>query len=105
MDNPEVQLARTLAKHIDHGDLRKSFSLRDVYRKGWTGLSRRADVEKAVAVLVDLDWLLEIEEPTQGRSRLLYIINPKIYEVPEEGTDRTARRVCDRLLSALSEGR
>jgi hypothetical protein len=60
-------------------DLVSPFSLKDVYRPGWSGLSTRASAVAAVEVLCDLGWLHAIDEPTPGRSRTRYHVNPRVW--------------------------
>ena len=54
---PEIVSAKHLLKHILANDLGSPFTLRDIYRKGWTGLSVREDVEKALEVLASYGWV------------------------------------------------
>jgi hypothetical protein len=57
------------------------FTLRWVYRHHWTGLAERADVEPAVARLIDLGWLREVAVPAPGRQPVLaFAINPAVRE-------------------------
>ena len=69
--------ARLLARKIESGDVQNGFVARDVYRHGWTGLDKDR-TEAALDVLVPLHWLEEHVEPTPGRTRTRYSINPKI---------------------------
>jgi putative DNA primase/helicase len=87
--SPGAAAAKELAKKIKHGDIGSEFAIRDVYRKGWTGLSERAEVEAAVDVLVGLDWLRVVQEQTDGRPRERYLVNPKIWQVPNDAPDNT----------------
>jgi putative DNA primase/helicase len=96
--HPDVEAARALAKHILARDLKTGFALRDVYRRGWSGLANARDAEGGVDMLVGLDWLLERREPTAGRTSTVYYINPRVYDPPAspknaptapEGTDGT----------------
>lgn len=75
---PGITAAKALVKHIEKGDLQDDFSLKDVYRPCWTGLSSREEALTAVDVLIDYDWIIEIREPTGGRTKTRYRINPKI---------------------------
>lgn len=79
---PDVSAAKALAQKIIAGELGEQFTLRDVYRQGWSGLSDREDAQQAADVLLDFDWLRTIEQPTGGRSRTIHVINPKIRELP-----------------------
>jgi nitrogen regulatory protein PII-like uncharacterized protein len=76
--SPDMDAARLLAKRIKATDLGVKFGLRDIYNNGWSGLSVREDAAKAVEVLIDHDWLREVEELTAGRPRTLYLINPAV---------------------------
>jgi hypothetical protein len=69
--------ARLLARRIEAGDLPTTFAARDVYRHGWSGLDR-ARTESAIDVLLSLNWLEERVEPTTGKSRTRYVVNPKV---------------------------
>ena len=76
---PDVDAVCTLAHHLRKRDLPDGFTVRDVYRKGWSGLSRKQDAEDAVETLAELKWLVA-ETPTKGgRPTTVYYINPRIY--------------------------
>ncbi len=79
---PQMRAARELADKIKrkkagaHG----SFSCRDVYLKGWSGLDSPGAVQMAVEVLEDALWLRrEYASDTGGRPGMRYIVNPKVY--------------------------
>jgi Protein of unknown function (DUF3987) len=76
--SPDMDAARVLSKRIRQGQVTDGFSMRDVYNAGWSGLSTRDNVAAAVAVLVDHDWIRAVEEPTPGRTRTIYRINPSV---------------------------
>ena len=70
--------AKALASKLLKNELSASFALRDVYRNGWTHLGTRDEVDEAVNVLIDLDWLREVhEERDSGRPPTWYVVNPK----------------------------
>ena len=69
--------ARLLAKRIGDGSLGTGFAPRDVYRNGWAGLDRER-TESAIDVLLSLGWLAERVEPTAGRTRTWYAVNPRV---------------------------
>ena len=75
--NPDSTAAKALAHRIVAGDVKDGFALRDVYNNGWSSLSTRDDAAGAAAILSDLDWLAEASEPTPGRTRTRYWINPR----------------------------
>lgn len=70
--------ARCLARRITAGDLEDGFTLRSVYRNGWSGLASREEAASAVEMLEALDWLRAVEEDTGGRPRTVYRINPRL---------------------------
>ncbi len=50
---PDMDAARALSKRIKAGDVGARFSLREVYNRGWSGLSTRDKAFAAVQVLID----------------------------------------------------
>jgi putative DNA primase/helicase len=95
-----VGSAHALARKIAAGAVANGFALKDVYHAGWSKLCSREEVEAAVEMLIDLDWLRETtDKNTGGRPRSRYRINAKV--VPEagagpksasDGTAKTAKR-------------
>ncbi|MBY0293410.1 MAG: DUF3987 domain-containing protein, partial [Alphaproteobacteria bacterium] len=76
--NPPYQAARTLARRIQGGDLKDRFDVRDVYRKEWTRLKTKEEVEAACHLLIEKGWLRE-ETLSEGRkTKKCYFINPKM---------------------------
>ena len=72
--------ARTLGEHLRKGELGDAFQLRDVYRRGWSGLGSRPAAAAAVQVLLDLDWLRAEEigrAGSGGRPTVRYLVNPR----------------------------
>ena len=70
------------------------FTSREIHRKNWKGLTDIESVNDALDILVDGEWLaLEEIEPTVrgGRPSKRYWINPKIYEMPQNPSDKTDR--------------
>lgn len=70
--------AHRLAAKIVDGAVNDGFTLRDVYRNGWSGLTDRKQVAAAVDVLADHDWLQVEEISTDGRPATVHRINPRI---------------------------
>ena len=72
-----------LASRILLGDLVDGFSIRDVYRNGWSQLSTSEAAEEACNVLIEKKWLKQ-ERTTMGaqggRPSVVYRINPKVYQ-------------------------
>jgi hypothetical protein len=76
---PDTVHAQALLEKIREGAVEDGFSTRDVYHKGWSMLHREG-VEKAVALLCDLDHLLMVQQAPTGRGRppgAIYRINPR----------------------------
>lgn len=84
-----AKAAAELAKKIKKRALKDSFTVRDVYRKGWHLLDRRELVQDACNELVEAGWLREGVEDIPGRQpKTVYYINPKIFpQTPSVGTD------------------
>jgi hypothetical protein len=78
---PEMRAAVELAEHIRRGDLGRDgiFSLRDVYRRQWSGLDTPEVAASAVRVLTDWDWIRSAPDQDRklGRPAAYYLINPK----------------------------
>jgi putative DNA primase/helicase len=93
---PQMRAARELAERIKRKDLwRKdtdtvspmaeirTFSAREVYLKGWSGLDGPDVVRMAAEVLVDAGWLRDLEGEsgsTGGRPSRRYVVNPRVWE-------------------------
>lgn len=75
---PDMDAARLLGKRITDGTVGTKFTMRDIYNNGWSGLATRDDVSAAVSVLTDYDWVREVQEPTTGRTRTAYQVNPAV---------------------------
>ncbi len=74
--------AKTLATHLQKGDLEDGFTSRDVYLlKGWAGLSSAKAVEGPLELLENLGWLRSVTLDTGGRPKTVYCISPRIKEV------------------------
>ena len=63
--------------------LSNPFTLRDVQRKGWTGLSSNEEVRRAVGILEDRGWVKMVEIPSsdprgRGRPSEQVWINPRV---------------------------
>jgi putative DNA primase/helicase len=73
----ETASAKAILSRIRHRELLDGFTARDIYRRAWTHLSDREQVQAGLDLLVDLDWLDLRVIPTGGRVRTAYTINPK----------------------------
>lgn len=76
--SPDIDSARALAARITAGEVAPRFALRDIYRNGWAALATPEAVTGAARVLEDFDWLRSHEEPTAGRTRTVYTLNPHL---------------------------
>ncbi len=82
---PQMGAAQALAEKIKHRKVgaNGSFSCRDVYLKGCTGLDTPALVSMAADVLEDAGWLRRAHAgtgPQGGRPSYLYDVNPKVWQ-------------------------
>lgn len=75
---PALPAATLLGTRLLSGTPASGFTLRDVYRRGWSGLTTKEDVQAAVNVLIDLDWLRHESLPTGGAPKTVYHVNPKV---------------------------
>jgi putative DNA primase/helicase len=70
--SPDMTAARLLAERIEDGDLSASFTARDIYRHGWSGLSTRDAVVSGLNILEDYNWLRSERIETGGKDRTDY---------------------------------
>lgn len=73
----EVPAAKAILAKLRSGALPKTFSSRDVWRPGWANLTDLDQVHKALALLVELDWITSTREETSGRPKVIYEANPR----------------------------
>lgn len=73
-----VATAQAIVTKIRSGHLKPQFHSHDVWRPGWSKLTDRNEVQSALDLLVDYDWLQARKIGTGGRPALLYVANPKI---------------------------
>jgi putative DNA primase/helicase len=83
----DVAAAKRLAARIQKGEVKDGFTERDVYRNDWSGLDRDA-VRKAVAVLAEYGWVAIQVVQTEGRSKAVVRINPRILKGASHPTDK-----------------
>jgi putative DNA primase/helicase len=81
---PQMRAAQVLAEKIKKQKLGTcSFTCREVYLKGWSGLDNPELVRTAVQVLRDAGWVRDLpgeSGPTGGRPSDRYEMNPKVWE-------------------------
>ena len=76
--SPSHQAARNLARRIQGGDLKNHFDTRDIYRKEWTLLKTKEEVELACELLIENGWLREGALSEGRKTKRCYFINPGI---------------------------
>lgn len=77
---PDVSAAHTLAARIKAGDVPETFTARDIYRRGWSGLGKVADVAAALEILEDHYWLAAHVVETGGKPRTEYRLHWSLAE-------------------------
>ena len=73
----ETATAKAILAKVRKGELSDGFSARDIYRRAWSNLSDREQVQAGLELLADLDWLAAKTVQTAGRARVVYSINPR----------------------------
>jgi Protein of unknown function (DUF3987)/Domain of unknown function (DUF3854) len=77
--SPELWATRELGRHIQTADVPGTFTARDVYRKGWSGLIDPVRVREALAQLQSASWVRPVETSTgKGRPSDTWQVNPKV---------------------------
>lgn len=79
-----ISSAHALASKIKAGKISSPFVARDVYRNEWADLSGPKETERAIKILGAAFWVRSEEVQTNGRPRLQYFINPKIWGAVEK---------------------
>ena len=75
----KINAAKTLSRRIAEGKLLDGFKVRDVYKKGWSGLTTGAEAENALNVLEEFGYVRGQENTDEvGRPTVRYQINPKL---------------------------
>ncbi|NOD29446.1 YfjI family protein [Ruegeria atlantica] len=74
---PEVEGARVIARIIQD-EQPTGLKVRDIQHRNRSGLGTAKQVQAALSVLVDADWLQEIKIETGGRPSVVYAVNPKL---------------------------
>ena len=80
LDQPAIA-AKTLCHKIKKGELGREFSIREVYRKKWTGLTDEKSVRDALEVLEENGWVRVLPvstTPAGGRPTERFLVNPKV---------------------------
>jgi putative DNA primase/helicase len=78
---PRQQAAIALSRKLKSGwkSEARLFSLRDVYRNQWAGLSTRSEVRAALVLLEEANWVMRAPASlATGRPSEIYLINPQV---------------------------
>ncbi len=102
--NPGLSAATRLLAKITSGALPREFTLREVYRKGWSGLGTKEDAEPAASLLEEYGWLRAKRVSTAGAPKDVLVVNPRASDGPTAGTDRTDTSPADGA-TAVGEGK
>jgi hypothetical protein len=81
VEHPETGAAELLLARARRGELPSTFTARDVYRRGWHGLSESSGVKRALRLLFDYSWLIEIQSNGQTGGRpadTVYALSPMV---------------------------
>lgn len=77
---PDVSTARAILLKLKRGEVKCTFSARDIYHNGWSGLSEPERIRDALTFLEDLDWLASSTASPSvqgGRPKVMYTANPR----------------------------
>ena len=77
---PSVSAMRRLAQLIREGHVERTFTVREIYRKHWTGLGSQKTAQAAVTELVKANWVRKVREKKTGRPAERYEVNPRIWD-------------------------
>lgn len=75
--SPELIGAKSIADVILR-ERPKQLSVRDIQKRGRTGLTKSAEVKAALDVLEDAGWLAQVRQPTSGAPKVFYSLNPRL---------------------------
>jgi putative DNA primase/helicase len=80
--SPGRQAAANLAKKIAGGQLASPFSIRDIRRKCWAGLTEGEDILAGLDQLEGLHWIRReaVRHPAGGRTTAQYRVNPTVQQ-------------------------
>jgi Protein of unknown function (DUF3987) len=76
----QVSAASALARRLSQGKLIDGFTVRDVQRKCWAGMTQVSVIEQALGVLEEHSYVAGVDQqnPSGGPQTVRYFINPKI---------------------------
>ena len=74
--------ARLLLNHIKNSELQDGFTVREIYRKGWSLLATPKEATEAAEHLCDLGWVRSVKDErkssTDGRPTTRYLTHPSL---------------------------
>ena len=74
--DPAMESAAELLKHMKRGDVSNSFSARDIYRNQWSKLTTSEVTQEAIKVLMDYGWIRQ--EKNSSSKALTYALHPSL---------------------------
>lgn len=78
----EIYTKETAANHLSdkirEGDVFDGMTIRDIYRKGWTGLSTKEIVLDAISILKELGWVRTETNQTGGAPTSVIRLHPEL---------------------------
>lgn len=78
----QTEGARLLLDHIRKGELGDGFTVRDVYRKGWSLLGNTKEATEAAEFLTDMGWIRGVRDDRksiiEGKPTTRYFIHPTL---------------------------
>lgn len=78
-----LQAAAEIGRHLLEGWKREEgfFSVREVYRSGWSDVDSPEIAREALEILSDANWVRPVVRKTNGRPSEVYVISPRLKEV------------------------
>jgi len=77
-EHPEMRSARLLLKRIKSGDVSHGDQVREVYRRQWSGLRSKEEVDGALGILSDFGWLKVQKLESGGRPSEVVLLHPTL---------------------------
>ena len=74
----DLHAAHALWRKLEGGEIRDGQTVRSIYRRGWSQLRKREDVEAGLELLEDLHWLVLESQKTDGRSAEVVRLHPDL---------------------------
>jgi putative DNA primase/helicase len=80
LETDNTDIAWKIVHKLKTEKLERTFTARDIYKPGWSGLTlkHREQIERALVLLVEYDWLSAERVLTGGQPKTIYTVNPKV---------------------------